>query len=115
MRAWKLSSIKIGLIISFCVKETTLGSVWDREPSDDVRGLSIENMKRLGLVLSDTFYIALNAYEEKKGKPLTKSKIARVMDNELDLIITQNLKEESWREIIFEMAQNKYHRQKKSV
>ena len=92
-----------------------MGGVWDREPSDEVRELSIENMRRLGLVLSDMCYIALNAYEEKKGKPLTSSEIDRVMDNELDLIISQNLEEESWREMIFEMAQNKYHRQKKSV
>ena len=91
-----------------------MGSVWDREPSDKIRKLSIESMKRLGLVLADMCYIALNAYEEKKGRPLKSSEIASVMDNELNLIITQNLEEESWREMIFKMAQNRYHGQKKS-
>ena len=68
-------------------------------------------MRRLGLVLSDMCYIALNAYEEKKGRPLTSSEILRVMDDELDLVIKQNLEEESWRDMIFKLAQDKYLKQ----
>lgn len=88
-----------------------MGSVWDREPSDKIRDISLENMRRLGLVLSDMCYIALNAYEEKKGRPLTSSEILRVMDDELDLVIKQNLEEESWRDMIFKLAQDKYLKQ----
>ena len=91
-----------------------MGGAWDKKLSDKIRKLSIENMRRLGLVLSDMCYIALNAYEEKKGKPLTSNEITRIMDTELDLIITQNLEDEQWRDMIHKMAEEKYHKQKKS-
>ena len=87
-------------------------SAWDREPSKEIKALSVENMRRLGLVLSDMCYIALNAYSEKKARPITPSEMIRVMENELDLIIMQNIEDESWRELIFDKALDKYNKQK---
>lgn len=90
-----------------------MGTAWDKELSKEMRALSIENMRRLGLVISDMCYIALRAYSEKRSKPLTQAEIFRVMDNELNLIVDENIEEESWREMIFNMALKKFERHKK--
>ena len=88
-----------------------MGSAWDREPSERIRKIRIEKMRRLGLVLSDMCYIAVNAYAERKKRPITHTEIIRVMETELDLIVEENIEDESWREMIFKMALDKYNKQ----
>lgn len=86
-----------------------MGSAWDRKPSERIKKISIENMRRLGIVLSDMCYIALNAYAERKNRPITDGEKIRVMETELNLIIEENIEDESWREMIFKMALDKYN------
>jgi hypothetical protein len=87
-----------------------VGIVWDRKPSDKMKKISIENMKKLGIILADMCYTAVKIYEEKKGSPVNSIEMESVMDNELNLIVEQNIEDPKWREMIFEIAREKYKR-----
>jgi hypothetical protein len=84
-------------------------NIWDKEPSKEIKNMSIMNMKNLGIILAEMCYIALKAYADKKGDSLTLGEIEQVMDLELYLLVEQNIKDEEWREMIFKIARDKYN------
>jgi hypothetical protein len=88
----------------------TVMSAWDRKPSDELKKISIENMKKLAIILADMCYNSVKVYEEKKGIAISPIEMESVMDNELNLIVEQNIEDTEWREMIYKIAREKYNR-----
>ena len=84
--------------------------VWDQKPSKEIKELSIENMRRLVLVLADMCYIALNVFEQNRGRKPSKAEAIKIIENELDLVVEQNIRDDDWREIVHNLAIEKYER-----
>ena len=97
------------------IGEYYMGYVWNRKPSKEIKELTLENMRRLCLILSDMCYVALNAFENSRKRKPTTTEAILIIENEIDLIIEQNIKDEEWREIIYRMAIDKYENQNGKV
>jgi hypothetical protein len=90
-------------------------NIWDKEPTNKIREMSIKNMTNLGIVLADMCYTALKAFEDKKGDSLNLGEMEQVVDLELYLLVEQNIKNQEWRDLIFKMAREQYYKSKSST